>query len=331
MMVPLKPGILGLSKSIVKTNEQTLISVRTHNTAYLSDDGDITPRAFIKLDSVHFIEASRVIVESNKLTNLEFNIPFNLPSIDSVRSATLLITDEKNGTIVYPDGIIIIDKTKAGSSWESSASPVLYKKTGYLFPYRNILIESIRNTFYHIPLWFAMFILFFAAMIHSIIFLVKKEIDYDHTSSSLIYAGILMGILGLITGSLWAKDTWGAYWTSDVKLNMSAISMMIYLAYWILRSSIEDIDKKARISAAYSIFAFFTIVPLIFVIPRITDSLHPGNGGNPALGGEDMDNTMRTIFYPAIIGFTLLGVWIGQIILRMKRIKEKIHLKMLDN
>ena len=161
-------------------------------------------------------------------------------------------------------------------------------------------------------------------------YLITKNLDYDHKASSLIYSGILFGILGLITGSLWAKVTWGAYWTNDMKLNMSAISMLIYLAYWILRSGTEDIERKATISSAYNIFAFVTIIPLIFVLPRIADSLHPGNGGNPALGGEDLDSTMRMVFYPAVIGFTLLGVWLGQILLRIKRIKEKIFFNRID-
>jgi heme exporter protein C len=66
------------------------------------------------------------------------------------------------------------------------------------------------------------------------------------------------------------------------------------------------------------------MIPLVFVIPRLTDSLHPGNGGNPALGGDDMDNTMRMIFYPAIIGWTLLGLWISQIIYRFFKVRERI-------
>ena len=66
------------------------------------------------------------------------------------------------------------------------------------------------------------------------------------------------------------------------------------------------------------------IIPLLFVIPRMTDSLHPGNGGNPAFGGEDLDNTMRMVFYPAVIAWTLLGLWISNILFRLKRVEERI-------
>lgn len=107
----------------------------------------------------------------------------------------------------------------------------------------------------------------------------------------------MFGILGLVTGAIWAKNTWNAYWSWDVKQNMTAIALFIYIAYFILRAAFEDAERKARLSAVYNLFAFVALIPLIFVIPRLTDSLHPGAGGNPALGGEDLDNTMRMIFF----------------------------------
>jgi heme exporter protein C len=92
----------------------------------------------------------------------------------------------------------------------------------------------------------------------------------------------------------------------------------------VLRNAFDDPDQKARVAAAYNLFAFAAMIPLIYVIPRMYDSLHPGNGGNPALGGEDLDNTMRMIFYPAIIGWTLLGYWITSILYRANRLKERL-------
>ena len=91
-----------------------------------------------------------------------------------------------------------------------------------------------------------------------------------------------------------------------------------------MRGAFEDPEKKARISAVYNIFAFATLIPLLYIIPKLTDSLHPGAGGNIAFGSQDLDHTMRMVFRPAIIGWTLLGVWIAQIILRTSRIREKL-------
>ncbi len=137
--------------------------------------------------------------------------------------------------------------------------------------------------------------------------------------------GVVLGILGLLTGALWAKWTWGAFWSWDIKQNMSAVALLIYLAYFVLRSSLDDLEQSARISAVFNIFAFAMLIPLIFVIPRLTDSLHPGNGGNPGMGGEDLDNTMRMIFYPAIIGWTLLGFWIANLTYRASDLREKLY------
>ena len=148
----------------------------------------------------------------------------------------------------------------------------------------------------------------------------------DQKSMSFTMVGTLFGILGIITGSIWAKDTWGTYWTwEEVKLNMTAIALLIYLAYFVLRSSFDDEEKKSQDSCGLQHFCLFGFDPVdLRNSDDLTDSLHPGSGGNPALGGEDLDNTMRMVFYPAIIGWTLMGVWIAQIVFRIQNLKEKL-------
>jgi heme exporter protein C len=91
-----------------------------------------------------------------------------------------------------------------------------------------------------------------------------------------------------------------------------------------MRSSVEDDVQRARLTAGYNMFAFVLLIPLLFIIPRMTDSLHPGSGGNPAMGGEDLDNTMRMVFYPAVIGFILLGIWISQLLYRFDLVKRSV-------
>ena len=98
--------------------------------------------------------------------------------------------------------------------------------------------------------------------------------------------------------------------------------MLTYLAYIILRGSIEDEHRKAKVAAVYNIFAWVMMILFIMVIPRLNDSLHPGNGGNPAFGSYDMDNTMRIVFYPAVIGWILIGAWITSIKIRIKNIDD---------
>lgn len=188
-------------------------------------------------------------------------------------------------------------------------------------PRQPILNESIRNVSFHVPLWFAMIFLLIASVAYSIRYLRKGRIDDDVIAVEFTNTAILFGLLGCVTGSLWANFTWGDPWPNDPKLNSVAVGMLMYIAYVILRGSFDDEQRRARISAVYNIFAFAVFVPLIFVVPRLTDSLHPGNGGNPAFGKYDMDDNLRMVLYPAIIGMTLLGVWITELRVRMRRIR----------
>ena len=123
----------------------------------------------------------------------------------------------------------------------------------------------------------------------------------------------MLGLLGLTTGMLWGNYTWGSPWPDDPKIHGAAVTVLIYLAYFILRSGITDIEKKARISASYNIFAYVLLVIFLIIYPRIAPSLHPGNGGNPGFNTYDLNSEMRKVFYPAILGWILLGVWLAQL------------------
>jgi heme exporter protein C len=176
-----------------------------------------------------------------------------------------------------------------------------------------ILNESIRNLYYHVPMWFSMIALFFGAVVASIQYLSKGDEKYDIYATSIIKIGILFGVLGIITGMIWAKYTWGEPWSNDPKQNASAIALLVYFAYLLLRNSVDEPVKKARLSAVYNIFAFPIMIVLLFILPRMTDSLHPGNGGNPGFNSYDLDENMRLVFYPAVLGWILVGFWIAQI------------------
>lgn len=190
-------------------------------------------------------------------------------------------------------------------------------------PALNILHETIRNLYFHVTMWFTMMIIFLVSFIYSIKYLSKAERNYDIIACEAANVGILFGTLGLITGSIWAKFTWGEFWSNDPKELCALIAWLIYLAYFILRGSFTDMDKRARVSAVYNVFAFVLMIPILFVIPRMTDSLHPGNGGNPGFNTYDLDSDLRKVFYPAIVGWILLSVWLLDLRVRMKKIELK--------
>lgn len=194
-----------------------------------------------------------------------------------------------------------------------SALIILYTLVwGFLnpVPRLDILNETIRNVYYHVPIWFAMMFQMGISVVFAIKQLSKNDLTLDLKSHQAAQVGFFLSIPGLLTGSFWAKYTWGTWWTLDPKLNGVAIAILIYLAYFILRSSIDDELKRARIASVYNIFAFVMMFVFIMILPRLTDSLHPGNGGNPAFGKYDLDNNMRLVFYPAVIGWILFSFWI---------------------
>jgi heme exporter protein C len=196
------------------------------------------------------------------------------------------------------------------------------------------LDETIRNLYFHVCMWFAMMILFIISVIHSIQYLRTLNHKYDIYARHYAVMGILFGILGYATGTVWMTYTWAdpnnpAFQSfralaREPKLIGAAIALLIYFAYLVLRDSITDIDKRARISAVYNIFAFAMLFPFIWILPRQMESLHPGREGNPALNSSDIDSRMRIVFYPAVIGWTLLGVWITTLKIRLSLLKEKM-------
>ena len=185
-----------------------------------------------------------------------------------------------------------------------------------------ILHETIRNQYFHVCMWFSMMILFTVSIVFSIRHLATGKTSFDLIASEATATGILFGVLGLITGSLWARYTWGTWWTNDVKLNGAAITMLTYFAYLILRNAITDPQKRGKVAAVYNIFAYVMMFVFIMIYPRLSDSLHPGNGGNPGFSKYDLDNTMRLVFYPAVIGWSLLGVWIMTLRIRLEKINQ---------
>lgn len=193
-------------------------------------------------------------------------------------------------------------------------------------PRLDILNETIRNVYFHVPIWFAMLFQMGVSLWYAIRQLSTSDVKTDLYSYQAAQVGLFFSIPGILTGCLWARFTWGTWWTfRDPKLNGVAIAILIYLAYFILRSSIADEQKRARISAVYNIFAFVMMFVFIMIMPRLTDSLHPGNGGNPAFGKYDLDNHMRMVFYPAVIGWIIISMWILDIRKRLAVLHHTIE------
>ena len=180
--------------------------------------------------------------------------------------------------------------------------------------------ESSRIFYYHIPQAWICVIAFAIAMINSIKYLRSKNITDDDKASSAAALGLVFCILATLSGSIFAKVTWGSFWNWDPRETSIFILLLIYGAYFALRGAIEVEEKRASLAAVYAIFAFVTVPFLIFVVPRIVPSLHPAD----SVVDENMKFTMgpqvRTIFFGSLALFTLLFVWMFGLANRVQRL-----------
>ncbi|HMB93311.1 MAG TPA: cytochrome c biogenesis protein CcsA [Rhodothermales bacterium] len=173
-------------------------------------------------------------------------------------------------------------------------------------PRINILEHTARNLYFHVPMWFTMMAATFVSAYHSLQYLRTNQPVRDVRAREAAVLAVTFGILGLVTGSVWAHYTWyqgtDLWWNFDPKQSMAAVQVLIYGAYFVLRSAIDDLEKRGRIAAVYNVFAIVTVPFLLYVLPRQMESLHPGAEGNPAFS-DITHPIMRLVFYPAVIGF----------------------------
>lgn len=187
-----------------------------------------------------------------------------------------------------------------------------------------IIRQSIRNLFFHVVMWFSMMVMFGTSLVRSLRYLSTFDMKHDNYAIQSVNVGLFFGVMGIITGMEWANFSWGTPWTNDPQLNGAAITILAYFAYLVLRGSIDEENKRARISAVYNVFAFVMLIVFIGILPRLAQgSLHPGKGGSP-MTVNNLDITMRLVFYPAIAGWIIIGYWITGIRVKMARISQHL-------
>ena len=174
-------------------------------------------------------------------------------------------------------------------------------------PRLEILEHTARNLYFHVPMWFTMMAAAVVSAYHSMRYLGTGQLVRDVRAREAALVAMLFGSLGLVTGIFWARFTWyegqNIWWNFDPKQSLAAVELLIYGAYFVLRSSVDDPEKRARIGAVYNLFAFVTVPFLLYVLPRQMESLHPGAEGTPAFSQTDLAPVMRPVFYAAVLGF----------------------------
>ena len=183
--------------------------------------------------------------------------------------------------------------------------------------------ESSRILFFHVPMAWVSFIGFIAAAVWSARYLFfGRDPRHDRAAAVAIELGLVYGVLATVTGALWARIMWGAYWNWDPRQISILISLLFYGAYLALRAAVDDGETRGRLAAAYALLGLVVTPFLFWIMPRITYSLHPEPVVN-AQGKVEMEARMQQVLYASGIGFTALFFWIHNLQCRLQALLER--------
>lgn len=180
--------------------------------------------------------------------------------------------------------------------------------------------EASRIFYYHIPQAWLCVAAFAVAMVYSIMYLRTKRIHYDDRAATAAALGFVFCLLATISGSTFAKVTWGSFWNWDPRETSIFVLLLIYGAYFALRGAVEVEERRASLAAVYAIFAFVTVPFLIFVVPRVVPSLHPEDSIIDKNLKFTMSPQVRTIFFSSLALFSVLFVWMLSLANRVQAI-----------
>ena len=321
--VPLGPGIVDVRVSPgADEGRQTTfaLEVEGHNTHF----SESIPLVFLKRGEHFVVIRDLEVIDDGHLAG-RVTLDKFVPAL----SWDVFVNSPVDGTMSFANGFFAQGLTASNKAKSPDNDAVLDRLSqadlGFHFPFQPNIMETIRNLMLHVPMWFTMFLLMGISFAQSIRSLgTSGTAEHDMKALASVKTGMWFGVLGLLTGSLWAKFTWGAWWVDDPQLNGAFVTVMVYAGYLVLRSSVQDEALRTRLSAVYNLFGFCLLVVLLMVLPRFTESLHPGKGGNPAFSSYDLDSALRAVFYPAVLGWMILGTWMYAKTLHLERLRAAL-------
>jgi heme exporter protein C len=182
--------------------------------------------------------------------------------------------------------------------------------------------ERARILYFHVPTAWVSTVAFIMALFYGAQYIRKRDILYDYKAASAAALGLIFAVLATVTGAIWAKFEWGAFWNWDPRQTSIFVLILVYGAYFALRSAIESEEQRAKLSSVYSILAGITVPFFVFIFPRIVESLHPDPIVNSS-GKVKMDTYMLIVFLSSLAGFTGLFAWMLNLRVRIAKLNMK--------
>jgi heme exporter protein C len=278
---------------------------------------------FAGLGAEKTIPISFNIVDRSEAAAAENGTGFIVHGDDRYGERAVFLLPSKPADFETAEGYLI-DGYYDSETHRINAVSVEGPNPGFSFPFIPGLEERAKIIFFHVPMSWMTVVAFLVSMWYGIRYLRKNDLDDDLKSAHSAGLGLLFCILATTTGSLWAQFNWGSFWNWDPRETSIFVLLLVYGAYFTLRSAIDNEEKKARLSAVYSILAFVTVPFFIFIMPRIMPGLHPGSAGDvnsgPVVSSGGMDGAMRVILYSLLLGFGVMFAWFMSIQNRIQRI-----------
>ena len=193
-------------------------------------------------------------------------------------------------------------------------------------PPAELLGDSSRIMYFHVPLAWVSVLAFIVSGIFSIVYLADKKRRFsglDEKSYNSAVIGLVFTVLTVITGSIWAKISWGVFWNWDPRETSIIIVLIIYIAYFSLQGALAGNQNRGKIGSSYLVLAMITLPFFAFLVPRIYPSLHP----DPIINANRkvyLDSSMRVTLLVAILSFSLLYGYILTLMNRIANLKKRI-------
>jgi len=177
--------------------------------------------------------------------------------------------------------------------------------------------QSSRIVYFHVPLAVASFIGFLAAGVWSALYLIRRQQRHDWASLAAVEVSLVFAVLATVTGAVWAKVQWGAYWNWDPRQTSIALALVFYGAYLTLRGAVEDGETRARLAAVYAVLGLVVAPFLYFVMPRMASfSLHP------TPGTAEMASPILSVVLAGMAGFIALLFWMHSLRCRILALEQ---------
>jgi heme exporter protein C len=214
-----------------------------------------------------------------------------------------------NRTVQIITGIWVAGVTVAAFLWLPPAE-------GFRSP------ETARIVVFHVPCALLTFVAFLVNAVYSWKYLRSRDPLTDSKANAAAELGMLFAVLATVTGSLFAMEQWGSAWNWDPRETSIVMLMLVYAAYFVLRGAVEEKSKRARLSAAYALLAFPAMVFLIWILPRVVESLHPTN---TLFSRSGLDTEYRITLWSFFAGLMAIFVWMFRLRLRVELAEARLR------